>query len=64
MPLTIPEGSQQVVTRLPKSVVARIEKHRERLRREVGAEMTRTNAVASLISKGLEAVEGAAEHRK
>jgi hypothetical protein len=52
------EPTVQVGLRLPRSVVERIDRHAERLRKETGLlGVTRTDAATALLVQGLEAVE-------
>ena len=53
------EKTVQVGLRLPQSLVERIDRHAERLRKETGLlGVTRTDAATALLAKGLESAEG------
>jgi hypothetical protein len=58
------EATVQVGLRLPLSVVERIDRHAERIRKETGLPgLTRTDAAIALLVRGLETVERAAKRR-
>jgi hypothetical protein len=53
------EATQQVGLRVPESLLAQIDAHAERLRRETGVvTLSRTDAALALLVRGLEAVKG------
>lgn len=58
------EPTVQVGLRLPRSVVERIDRHTERLRKETGLlGVTRTDTAIALLVRGLEMVERGAKKR-
>ena len=55
------ETTHQVGLRVPESLLARIDAHAERLRRETGViTLSRTDAALALLVRGLEASRGEA----
>jgi hypothetical protein len=58
------EATVQVGLRLPLSIVERVDRYGERLRKETGLlGVTRTDAAIALLARGLETVEGVAKKR-
>jgi len=58
------EPTQQVAFRLPDSLVARLDRHVERMTKEhPGLDFSRADAVRSLLTRALDEIEGTDKHR-
>ena len=59
------EPGEQLAFRLPKALIARLDKHAERLAKEnPGLEFTRTDVVKTLLTRALDDIEATDKKRK